>query len=240
MTETDARTTNELQPLGPQAERALDSFGNDLVERELVSIVLRMSRHLQSVATPAAVKLNAGVLAYLKRKGLIPSPLRAKEAEGRSEADETALASLNDVRVKALEWERDDLPTAKCVFGHYVINPRYHHVELLLGYGGAVATSLSRIEPGGKTTVEELKRAAQADYERRIREALDLPPLQEQLLDEAVVLSAAVHEYRLAHPMEGQAEEAGRRAAIRGMMIRLGLYDRFVEAAKGVPQTYAG
>jgi len=59
--------------------RATDSFGNDLVERELVSIVLRMSRHLQAVETPAAKKLNAGALDYLRRKGLMPSPLRGED-----------------------------------------------------------------------------------------------------------------------------------------------------------------
>ncbi|MBB3411275.1 hypothetical protein FHT87_005228 [Rhizobium sp. BK316] len=59
--------------------RATDSFGNDLIERELVSIVLRMSRHLQAVETPAAKKLNDGALDYLRRKGLMPSPLRADE-----------------------------------------------------------------------------------------------------------------------------------------------------------------
>jgi hypothetical protein len=51
-------------------------------------------------------------------------------------------------------------------------------------------------------------------------------------LDEASVLAAAVGEFDLAHPMEGQAEEFGRRAAIRGMMVRLGLYDKFVSASK--------
>jgi hypothetical protein len=48
---------------------------------------------------------------------------------------------------------------------------------------------------------------------------------------EASVLAAALAEFNLAHPMEGQAEECGRRAAIRGMMVRLGLYDKFMAAA---------
>lgn len=64
--------------------RATDSFGRDLIERELVSIVLRMSRHLQAVDTPAAKNLDAGALDYLRRKGLMPSPLRAEDTVAQS------------------------------------------------------------------------------------------------------------------------------------------------------------
>ena len=44
------------------------------------------------------------------------------------------------------------------------------------------------------------------------------------------VLSAALQEYRLTDNLAGQAETAGRHAAVRGMMARLGLYNEFVKA----------
>ncbi|MCM2441147.1 hypothetical protein HGO34_15605 [Agrobacterium vitis] len=77
------------------------------------------------------------------------------------------------VSVKPLEWDDEDYcPSAKCAFGHYVIHPRYCHVELLFGYGGSVMMSLCRIELDAGGTIDELKAAAQADYETRIRSAL--------------------------------------------------------------------
>ncbi|MCS4088479.1 hypothetical protein [Rhizobium sp. BK176] len=57
-------------------------------------------------------------------------------------------------------------------------------------------------------------------------------PVTAHAFDEATVLAAAAEEFNLAHPMEGQAEECGRRAAIRGLMVRLGLYDKFLSASK--------
>jgi hypothetical protein len=78
----------ELMPSPSDHVRVTDSFGNDLIERELVSIVLRMSRHLQAVDTPAAKKLNAGALDYLQRKGLMPSPLRVEETVVQSATSE--------------------------------------------------------------------------------------------------------------------------------------------------------
>lgn len=44
------------------------------------------------------------------------------------------------------------------------------------------------------------------------------------------VLKAAGEEYTLDHHMEGDDERMGRRSAIRGMMVRLGLYSE-LEAA---------
>ena len=76
------------------------------------------------------------------------------------------------IAVKPLEWNDDDLPAAKCVFGHYVIHPRYKHAELLLGYGNSTCTSLGRVELDKAATVDEIKAAAQADYDSRILSAL--------------------------------------------------------------------
>lgn len=63
----------------------------------------------------------------------------------------------------------------------------------------------------------------------------------QQLVDEKSglsaeeVLSAAVEEYTLQHPVEDEAERAGRRAAARGMMMRLGVYSKFADVTKGMP-----
>jgi hypothetical protein len=76
------------------------------------------------------------------------------------------------------------------------------------------------------------------DYDTNIRSGLEAALAvrsqgkSKKLPDETALLAAAVQEYQLAHPMEGQAEEAGRRAAVRGLMVRLGIYDKFIEAAK--------
>ncbi len=80
----EAKTRLALKIAPAEQMRATDSFGRDLIERELVSIALRMSRHLQAVDTPAAKKLDAGALDYLRRKGLMPSPLRAEDTVAQS------------------------------------------------------------------------------------------------------------------------------------------------------------
>lgn len=41
------------------------------------------------------------------------------------------------------------------------------------------------------------------------------------------LMEAAVTEYWLKHPMEDTNERIGRRSALRGLMVRLGLYDEF-------------
>lgn len=76
------------------------------------------------------------------------------------------------VAVKALEWNDDPCPAAKCVFGHYVVNKNYADVELLVGYGRASATGIGRITLEVGATEADLKAAAQTDYETRIRSAL--------------------------------------------------------------------
>ncbi|MDH1268596.1 hypothetical protein N5C81_13295 [Rhizobium pusense] len=76
------------------------------------------------------------------------------------------------VAVKALEWNDDPCPAAKCAFGHYVINENYSLVELFVGYGRASITGLGRIQLDHGATADDLKAAAQADYEARIRSAL--------------------------------------------------------------------
>lgn len=76
------------------------------------------------------------------------------------------------VSIKPLEWNDDPCPAAKCVFGHYVVNKNYADVELLVGYGRASATGIGRINLEVGATEADLKAAAQADYEARIRSAL--------------------------------------------------------------------
>lgn len=80
--------------------------------------------------------------------------------------------TLTAPRIKALEWNDDPCPAAKCVFGHYVINETYALVELFIGYGRASITGLGRIQLNQGATADDLKSAAQTDYEARIRSAL--------------------------------------------------------------------
>ncbi len=64
---------------------------------------------------------------------------------------------------------------------------------------------------------------------------LGLPvPDGEGMVDRVVekpdILRAAVEEYLLRHPSEGPDERISRAAAVRGMMVRLGLYSEFEPA----------
>jgi len=53
------------------------------------------------------------------------------------------------------------------------------------------------------------------------------------------VLAAAAEEYRLDHPVEDQPEKVGRRSAIRGLLVRLGLYGQFCEHKRATSQSNA-
>lgn len=46
------------------------------------------------------------------------------------------------------------------------------------------------------------------------------------------IIPIAVYEYLLDHAVEDAAERRGRRAAVRGMMVRLKLYLEFCEAVE--------
>lgn len=90
------------------------------------------------------------------------------------------------VGVKKLEFNDDPCPAAVCAFGHYVINPIYSHVELLIGYGRMSMTSLGRVQLNHGATIDDLINAAQADYEQRIRSALvDVPAVEQEPVGEA-------------------------------------------------------
>lgn len=47
---------------------------------------------------------------------------------------------------------------------------------------------------------------------------------------QAAILSSAGAEYILEHPIETDAERMGRKSAVRGMMVRLGLYLQLEQA----------
>ena len=84
-----------------------------------------------------------------------------------------------EVKIKPLEFNDDPCPAAVCVFGHYVINPIYSHVELLIGYGRMSMTSLGRVQLNPGASIDDLQTAAQADYDHRIRSALvDVPAVE--------------------------------------------------------------
>lgn len=78
------------------------------------------------------------------------------------------------LQTKPLVWDDNPCPAAKCLFGHYVVNPRYFHVELIIGYGNSVVTSLGRIELPRGASIEDLKDAAQNDLEHRVSAAFEM------------------------------------------------------------------
>lgn len=63
------------------------------------------------------------------------------------------------------------------------------------------------------------------------RKGVECPPLYTRPAPDAVarLVEAAVAEYSLEPPMQTHEERLGRRSAIRGMMVRLGLYKQFTE-----------
>ena len=78
-------------------------------------------------------------------------------------------------------------------------------------------------------TLEAAKAAAQADYDTRILSALDLSAIGAEGWG-TIAVEAALREYDLVDRLAGKFEIAGRHTAVRGMMVRLGLYDEFVAA----------
>ena len=101
---------------------------------------------------------------------VIMQPMRAALSAALSE-------QTLPVRVEALQFNDDPCPSAECIFGHYVINPFYAHVELLVGYGRMSSmSSLGRVQLNQGSSLEDLRAAAQQDYETRIRSALSKEP----------------------------------------------------------------
>lgn len=101
---------------------------------------------------------------------------------------------------------------------------------------------------GQSLTEEELQQGYgfTVDYPRvaaaAIRALADAPPVPVVRVTEAAVLKAAAEEYTLDHPREKSEQRMGRRSAVRGMMIRLGLYPELEDAidATLLPQAEGG
>ena len=88
--------------------------------------------------------------------------------------------------VFAIEDDNPKLSVAPCVFGHYVTNAYYGHVELLVGYGRGSMVMLKRIEERGASR-ERLEESAQTDFSARILSALH-PATHAELLAAAAEL----------------------------------------------------
>ena len=54
-----------------------------------------------------------------------------------------------------------------------------------------------------------------------------MPPAPDAV---ARLVEAAIAEYLLEHPFQTELERMGRKATARGMMVRLGIYEKFKEA----------
>ena len=90
--------------------------------------------------------------------------------------------------VFAIEDDNPKLSVAPCVFGHYVTNAYYGHVELLVGYGRGSMVMLKRIEERGASR-ERLEESAQTDFSARILSALPLEATHAELLAAAAELA---------------------------------------------------
>ena len=138
------------------------------------------------------------------------------------------MTDLADI-VKPLVWSKRDEPNersiaADCSWGRYKIVDRGE-------YGLGVYSPRSGPTMGYFENVREAKSAAQADYTRRVLAALDTDALLALIAEEKQKLvNVAVAEYSLHHPNEGPDERAGRGSAVRGMMVRLGVYDEFEQS----------
>lgn len=80
-----------------------------------------------------------------------------------------------------------------------------------VGFRACRAAILAMITPDAMAALEAVKAEARREAEKEI-------------------LCAAGDEYILDHPSEGPEERMGRHSAVRGMMVRLGLYHK-LEAA---------
>lgn len=79
-------------------------------------------------------------------------------------------------------------------------------------------------------SLEDLQAAILALITTDAMAALEAVKAEALLEVEKQILQAAGDEYTLEHSSEGPAERMGLNSAVRGMMVRLGLYDK-MEAA---------
>lgn len=80
------------------------------------------------------------------------------------------------MKTKKLEWieAEDELPSAKAIFGHYVIWPHYFHAELEIRTGSMSSASLARhMQFDAGTTIDEIKEGCQRDHDKRILEWIE-------------------------------------------------------------------
>lgn len=89
----------------------------------------------------------------------------------------TVVALDGVARIKTLEWRLEDgtspeFQVADCPFGTYYTHGFYKCVDLYVARGGGMMSSLGRVQLGADATMDDLKDAAQADFERRVRECL--------------------------------------------------------------------
>lgn len=71
------------------------------------------------------------------------------------------------------------------------------------------------------------------EFLEALKETADAAPrAQPPIRGRDAVLQAALEEFHLQHPTETSRDRSGRRAAIRGMMVRLDLYEDFTAALR--------
>lgn len=90
---------------------------------------------------------------------------RAEQAEAERDAP---------AGIVPLDWVvgEDGLTNAAAVVGHYVLFPHVGRCDLTVGYGSSFETVCWRVDLNRRATEDELKAAALADHEERIRRQL--------------------------------------------------------------------
>lgn len=100
---------------------------------------------------------------------LMKERARAEKAEAERDAGVPGFLPLVWV-------EQEDEPScAEALVGHYVTFPQIGRCELIVGHGSSFSMICWRHDLNRKGTEAELRAAAQADHEERIRKAVTKP-----------------------------------------------------------------
>jgi hypothetical protein len=220
----------------PGVQETLNSIGNlkqSSHNRAWIAGTIETSIRHTGPVSPSMKR--AGVVDTLKSSQVYPQsllPSGTHNAIGRWEGSRPTrpgfISGEEDMLHDLEEIDRRDAGVLTSDKRHLILD-----AAEVLGYSASDEEGVSELSSMYDVKVEDVR---QVLSEARVKETTPVQSVSNaetatKALGEDAIVAAAVAEFKLAHPMEGQAEECGRRAAIRGMMVRLGLYDKLLKAA---------